>query len=350
MKKTLFLCIVALLLVPTYIFSQPVGEQNYFFATHSHNDYHQNRPLFTALESGMNSIEADVYYVEFPIIDDKGRSRVVKELLVAHDWEEITTEPGWRSYKGTLEELYLDPLYEIYNMQGGRIYDSAEQKLLLHVDFKTDTEKTWSLLQSKLKNYPGMFTVYQKDSTKVEEAPVIIYTNAEPDIIPDQWSTFYSTVDGRFGNIYDPKSWESDRYLDRKHRTVIVSSNYLSYNDLTKMFDYHVSKETIIKEYKDKFPFLETIEFHDALRKSVDGERFKLANTLVYDGKISPSAYFIEHMEMANAVGKKHNTLMRFWSCPDTKWLWDITTNLEYVVTLTDYPEDLKTYLLTKRQ
>jgi hypothetical protein len=59
-------------------------------ATQAHNDYHQCRPVYDALDSGFTSIEADVWLMD-------GR------LLVGHDRSEAT---AGRS----LERLYLSPL------------------------------------------------------------------------------------------------------------------------------------------------------------------------------------------------------------------------------------------------
>ena len=59
---------------------------------HAHNDYEHERPLHDAMESGFNSVEADVY-----LIEDK--------LLVAHDRRDTTPQR-------TLQSLYLDPLQQ----------------------------------------------------------------------------------------------------------------------------------------------------------------------------------------------------------------------------------------------
>ena len=145
-------------------------------ATHSHNDYYRDRPLLDALEAGMSSIEADVFAVELPFVDDEGTARALRELHVAHDWEEIEGDvPGFARTKGTLAELYLDPLWRIWQ-ERGTVYPNAT--LLLHADMKTDVERTWPVLEATLRNYPGLFTSYDLDGGEVVEGPVTVYTNA----------------------------------------------------------------------------------------------------------------------------------------------------------------------------
>ncbi len=346
--KYVFVCfLTAFLTLGSFLLFGQGASEPYFPATHSHNDYYQDRPLFDALESGMTSIEPDVYYVEYTIIDDKGNQRVYKDLLVAHNWEEITGAPGWSSPKGTLQNLYLDPLYEIYKEKDGMIFNSPDQKLLLHVDFKTDCDKTWNVLQSQLANYPGLFTTFHKDSAEVIDGPVIVFTSHEPKEIPDEWSVFYSTVDGRFGNIFDPNVWESEEYQSRKHRTVIVSSNILAYNDITKFFHYLVPKQDIVEKYAEDYPGLTQGNFYTALRQTIDGKTWKLAVQLVEDGMMKVSDYLVEQMKEADRIGREYGTLMRFWAPPDAEWFWDIQRDLDHVVILTDYPHELMKYLMS---
>ena len=69
---------------------------------HAHNDYLHDRPLLDALAHGFGSIEADIYLVN-------------GALLVAHDLA------GARPDR-TFENLYLAPLRERAERNGGRVY------------------------------------------------------------------------------------------------------------------------------------------------------------------------------------------------------------------------------------
>jgi hypothetical protein len=320
--------------------AQEAGDRPYFQATHSHNDYYQPRPLLDALESGMGGIEPDVFYVEIPFTDDQGTSRVMRELYVAHDWEEIEGEdPHFRTI-GTLTDTYLDPLWEIYHERGGTIYEQGT--LLLHVDMKTDTEKTWRLLHNILQNYPGLVTTYDLETQTVNPGPVTVYTNAEPDAeVLSEYPVLYVTADGRFGDVFDPASWESDEYLDRRWRMPIVSSNLRAYNDLEQFFEFHASPDEIVSEYGAGYPDLTADTLFDQLPRS----NWRLANELMRDGRITVADYLVEQMAEANRLGASHGHLMRFWASPDEEWFWDIVAPLEQVVLATDRPRDAAAYL-----
>jgi hypothetical protein len=72
---------------------------------HSHNDYEHTRPLLDALAFGFCSVEADIYLVE-------------GELLVAHDRSSVDA-------RRTLDSLYLRPLWERFQANGGSVYAEA---------------------------------------------------------------------------------------------------------------------------------------------------------------------------------------------------------------------------------
>jgi hypothetical protein len=342
-KKSLRLVlglVVIMLLTTASAQTPPKEETPYFEATHSHNDYYQPRPLTDALESGMGGVEPDVYYLEIPFVDDQGNSRVMKELYVAHDWEEIEgNAQNWRTL-GTLSEMYLEPLWELYHQRGGTIYPQGT--LLLHVDMKTDTEKTWRLLQSILQAYPGLVTRYDLKSRTVIPGPVTVYTNAEPDAeVLAEYEVINSTVDGRFGNIFESEAWESPVYVETQWRMPIVSSNLRAYNDLHQFFEFQVPHEEIVREYGDDYPELTEENLIDQLKEN----NWSLANALMRDGKITVADYLVEQMAEANRLGETHGHLMRFWAAPDEAWFWDIVTPLEHVVLATDKPREASTYL-----
>lgn len=315
-------------------------DQRFFAATHSHNDYYQPRPLYDALESGMGGIEPDVFYVEIPFRDDQGNERTMRELYVAHDWEEIEgVDPEWRTI-GTLRETYLDPLWRIYHERGGTIY--TQGTLLLHVDMKTDTEMTWRLLHNTLQNYPGMVTTFDVENRVVIQGPVTVYTNAEPEPeVLAEYPVLHATADGRFGDIYDPSTWESDAYRDRAWRMPIVSSNLRAYSDLEQFFDFNAPYEEIVEQYGEHYPDLTVDNLVDTLRR----EGWALANELMADGTIEVSDYLVEQMVEADRLGRTHGHLMRFWASPDEPWFWDIVAPLDNVVVATDRPRDLAAYL-----
>src|SRR6266550_344596 len=84
---------------------------------HAHNDYLHRQPLRDALEHGFTSVEADIFLVE-------------GQLLVGHDEKELRPDR-------TLSGLYLDPLRERANANGGWVFDKGRPFTLL-IDVKSD--------------------------------------------------------------------------------------------------------------------------------------------------------------------------------------------------------------------
>ena len=66
---------------------------------HSHNDYEQDIPFWTAYKNGLNSIEIDLFLKN-------------DSLYVTHSESEIIAER-------TIEQLYLNPLSKVASSQFG---------------------------------------------------------------------------------------------------------------------------------------------------------------------------------------------------------------------------------------
>ena len=111
-------------------------------ACHSHNDYWRRKPLFSAIEVGCSSVEADVW-----LFDDSD------ELYVGHSVSSLTADR-------TLNSLYIDPLLDILSRQNpttqfltdtdqppNGVFDTdPTQPLVLLVDFKTNGATLWPVL------------------------------------------------------------------------------------------------------------------------------------------------------------------------------------------------------------
>ncbi len=135
---------------------------------HAHNDYYHDRPLRDALDHGFGSIEADIFLVE----DD---------VWVAHDVEELDASR-------TLRSLYLEPLRQRAQANGGKIYPGAPPLILL-VDIKTWSankhhsgervggEQTYPVLRRVLEDYRDILTVWHDDHTEPGAVSVIISGN-----------------------------------------------------------------------------------------------------------------------------------------------------------------------------
>ena len=147
-------------------------------ACHSHNDYWRPRPLFTALENGCSSVEADVW------LSSDG------EVLVGHT-------PASLSSDRTLATMYIDPILEILDhanpqavgvgrhasevqrttqSKNGVFETASKTSLILLIDFKNKNREhgLWPAVQSQLdplrrKGYLSYF-----NGTAVTKGPVTV--------------------------------------------------------------------------------------------------------------------------------------------------------------------------------
>lgn len=128
---------------------------------HGHNDYLQPRPLQTALELGLGSVEADVFLVD-------------GELRVGHErWQ---LRPG-----RTLAALYLEPLAAFARAHGGRLRSDGSPFVLL-VDIKADGAAVWPVLHAELARAaaePGLLTRYAGDRCE-SGAVLVLLSGARP--------------------------------------------------------------------------------------------------------------------------------------------------------------------------
>ncbi|MCG3198072.1 MAG: hypothetical protein GHCLOJNM_02566 [bacterium] len=128
--------------------------QSPFVHAHAHNDYEHPRPLSDALDHRFYSVEADIWLVE-------GR------ILVAHD------EGEW---KGTLKDLYLDPLQARVREKGSVHGDG--NPFLLWIDLKDGRPELNQELEDLLAQYP-MLTVFTDEEMLEGPVTAILTGDAE---------------------------------------------------------------------------------------------------------------------------------------------------------------------------
>ncbi len=127
---------------------------------HSHNDYLQDQPLFTALNLGFTSIEVDVC---------RWRGKVKVSHLPKKLWK-----------KKTIEALYLEPLRAIIQKNNGTVYPNDSTQLILMVDLKKDKIRLLNLLFKTFKKYEDI--IEYQDASGVHWGPVKILLSGMPDI------------------------------------------------------------------------------------------------------------------------------------------------------------------------
>lgn len=131
MKRTIFLLFFA---CTCAAYAQP---KRYTVANaHSHNDYEQPTPFWTAYNEGFGSIEADIYLYH-------------DSLLVAH-------EPSELALYRSLEQYYLQPLSSCIKKNGGSVYNDKSSRLQILIDIKTEAGATLNKLIETLKKYPAL--------------------------------------------------------------------------------------------------------------------------------------------------------------------------------------------------
>ena len=124
--------LVSLLFLVTSASAQPA---RYTVAnTHSHNDYEQPVPFWSAWQARFGSIEADIWLVDGC-------------LIVGHDRKEITAGR-------TLEEYYIRPLEACMERNGGHPWSDTSRSLQILIDVKADSTATLHALIGLLDKYP----------------------------------------------------------------------------------------------------------------------------------------------------------------------------------------------------
>jgi len=101
------------------------------YKIHSHNDYEQRVPFWTAYACGINSIEADVFLKN-------------DTLFVTHSEKEIMPF-------NTIENLYLKPLQNTFELK-----PKSKQQVQLLIDIKSDAVLTLKSLVNVLELYPDL--------------------------------------------------------------------------------------------------------------------------------------------------------------------------------------------------
>ena len=144
---------------------------------HSHNDYKQDIPFFTAYYAGMESIEVDLFLYQ-------------DSLYAAHEKKEI--KQGL-----TLERTYLQPLASLFEKNGGKPFAEPSKQLQLLLDFKEDYKKLMPPLLSLLERYRFLVDP-QLSKTPVK---IVISGNMPP---AQEFEKFPSWIyfDGRPGITY----------------------------------------------------------------------------------------------------------------------------------------------------
>lgn len=154
--------------------AQATQPYQYTIKKHSHNDYIRPQPFTNAYNLNFESIEADIFLVN-------------NNLLVAHTVKEL--DP-----KQTLETLYLQPLAQAINKNGGKVYSNSAKHHQLLIDIKSEAYNTLNALVLLLKKYPTITT---------NKLVSIVISGNRPKIEDYDKYPNYILFDGQIGVTYN---------------------------------------------------------------------------------------------------------------------------------------------------
>ncbi len=127
----------------------------------AHNDYWHKRPLLDALDNGFTHVEADIYL-------QRGA------LIVTH-----VLHPVFYNRRRTLERLYLQPIQDRILSHGGSVYAGDDRPLILMIDIKTNSAKTYKVLAPLLERYRNILTEY-KEGRIIQRQVTVVLTGRKP--------------------------------------------------------------------------------------------------------------------------------------------------------------------------
>lgn len=162
---------------------------------HSHNDYENRIPFWTAYNAGFGSIEADIFLSG-------------NQLLVAHEEKELVN-------KRTLQDLYLKPLQSCIEKNIGYVYADTTKQLQLLIDIKTDSIVTLNKLITVLHSYPALIN---------NPSLRIVITGGRPPAAKFPSYPPYILFDGNLGTVYSKASLVKIAMLSSSFR------NYSTWN------------------------------------------------------------------------------------------------------------------------
>ena|ERR1035437_5675383 len=146
---------------------------------HAHNDYMHARPLFDALDHGFCSVEADIFLVN-------------GKLLVAHELSKTNPER-------TLQALYLDPLRERVQKNGGHVYPNGPEFTLL-IELKQDWRLAYPALHSVLTNYSDVLVSFPNGMKQTNAIIAIITGHRDETMFADE-TVRYAALDGQLSDL-----------------------------------------------------------------------------------------------------------------------------------------------------
>ena len=190
---------VLFLLFGLFVFFQcGKSEDSIKLGIHSHNDYEQDIPFWTAYKNGLNSIEIDLFLKN-------------DSLYVTHSESEIIADR-------TIEHLYLNSLSKVASSQLG-----IKKKLQILIDIKSESHTTLNRLIKTLNYYPEIIDKENISIVISGNRPIPKKYVDYPDFIYFDYQSLYS--------IENEKIWK---------KIALISLNFKKYSSWNGVEDMSV--------------------------------------------------------------------------------------------------------------
>ncbi|HSZ86287.1 MAG TPA: phosphatidylinositol-specific phospholipase C/glycerophosphodiester phosphodiesterase family protein [Puia sp.] len=228
MLKTFFLHfanVSGCLLICLFSSAQP---KNYSTANaHSHNDYENPVPFYTAYDAHFGSIEADIFL-------ENGK------LFVAHDTNELKKHR-------TLEQYYLNPLLHFVQHNNGYAYPDSTAPLQMLIDIKTDSIHTLNKLIETLGQFSALISNGRIKWVITGNRPAPKLFNSYPSFI---------LFDGELAKKYNNQQMK---------KIVMLSADFKNYSSWTGVGNMATGQRSILtKEITKAHRAHKPIRFWDA--------------------------------------------------------------------------------------
>ena len=117
-------------------------------------------------------------------------------MVVAHDLPDDTLAYRY------LEDLYLEPLFDRINRNGGSVYKGADRPFYLMIDIKREGDKFYEALRPVLEANADKFCSVDPEGNFKEGPILLFFSGARPlETLPSQKTTRYASLDGKFEDL-----------------------------------------------------------------------------------------------------------------------------------------------------
>ena len=264
---------------------------------HSHNDYWRDVPLYSAIQVGVSSVEADIW--AFP-----------QELYVGHSLLSLTPNR-------TLNNLYINPLLDLLDKMNPKplvvddpdtkphgVFDTDPSRTLIFlIDFKTYGPNTWPAMYTALDPLRERgYLTHVRNSIIVRRPITVVGTGSTPfsyvnsSIHNPHQDVFFDAPLNRF--FLGPHNETTPPNIDLRPRS---SVDELSVKDVTTTEDDEESSPEDPSAYTPLNSYYASISFHKAFGNLFRGQ-FSDSQLQLLRGQIKG----------AQAQGLK----VRYWDTP----------------------------------